>query len=74
MYFEGRTNKSAAILCVCEERNWKSMVLTWGSRMGNTGKEHATVVVFCFVLFFLWLDGDQNSVEIISYSAEMENG
>lgn len=68
MYFEGRTNESAAILGVCEERNWKSMVLIWSSRMGNTGKEDAFAVVFYLLfLFFVSLGnlGDQNSIEIL---------
>lgn len=68
LYFEGRTNESAAILGVCEERNWKSMVLIWSLTMGNTGKEDAFAVVFYLLfLFFISLGnlGDQNSIEIL---------
>lgn len=48
MHFEGRVNRSAAILGVCEERNENGSWLRFQD--GKIGKEHITVVFVCFPL------------------------
>lgn len=48
MYFEGRANRYAAVVGVCEERN-QEWFLAEVPRWGKLGKEHIIVVVVIFL-------------------------